>query len=84
MGIGSIVSGTLISAAGTRLGRALTGKRSVMMLILSVLLAGAFLSVIAGNALVVVTGTAWRGLGLPRPIGIAGIVLGGAGLVSIP
>ena len=52
--------------------------------LLGVYLAGAFLSIIAGNALAIAAGTSWRRLGLPRPVGVAGVVLGVVGLVSIP
>jgi hypothetical protein len=47
-------------------------------------LIGAFLSIIAGNALAIVTGLASRMLGLPRGLAIAGIALGGIGLLNIP
>jgi hypothetical protein len=47
-------------------------------------LIGAFLSIIAGNALAVVTGLSGRALGLPRWLAIAGLALGGIGLLNIP
>ena len=52
--------------------------------LLGLYLAGAFLSVIAGNALIVAIGSSWRALGLPRTAGLAAIVLGAIGLISIP
>jgi len=51
---------------------------------LGIYLTGAFLSVIAGNALIVVLASAWRQLGIPRPAAVATIVIGIVGLVSIP
>jgi hypothetical membrane protein len=47
-------------------------------------LIGAFLSIIAGNALAIVTGLSGGALGLPRRLAIASIVLGGIGLLNIP
>src|SRR4051794_24640061 len=47
-------------------------------------LLGAFLSIIAGNALAVVTGLSRRPLGLPRRLAITSITLGGIGLLNIP
>jgi hypothetical protein len=47
-------------------------------------LIGAFLSIIAGNALAIVTGLSSRALGLPRWLDITSIALGGIGLVNIP
>ena len=52
--------------------------------LLGLYLAGAFLSVIAGNALIVTLGFAWRQLGLPRAVGRATLALGVVGLLSIP
>ena len=60
------------------------GPDTIAAGLLPLYLAGAFLSVIAGNALVVVVGFSWRQLGLPRAVGIAVLVLGIVGLVSIP
>jgi hypothetical membrane protein len=51
---------------------------------LGLYLTGAFLSIIAGNALAIAAGMSWRPLGLPRAIGIAGVGLGIVGLVNIP
>jgi hypothetical membrane protein len=47
-------------------------------------LIGAFLSIIAGNALAIVTGLSSRAFGLPRWFAIASITLGGIGLLNIP
>src|SRR3954452_19305170 len=47
-------------------------------------LIGAFLSIIAGNALAIVTGLSGRALGLPRRPAITSIALGGIGLLNIP
>lgn len=47
-------------------------------------LIGAFLSIIAGNALAVVTGLSGRALGLPRWLATGSIVLGTIGLINIP
>ncbi|GAA3273563.1 DUF998 domain-containing protein [Dactylosporangium vinaceum] len=47
-------------------------------------LIGAFLSIIAGNALAIVTGFSSSRLGLPRWLAIASIALGGIGLLNIP
>jgi hypothetical protein len=47
-------------------------------------LIGAFLSIIGGNALAIITGLSNRALGLPRWLGIASIALGGIGLLNIP
>jgi hypothetical protein len=47
-------------------------------------LIGAFLSIIGGNALAVVTGLSGRALGLPRWLAMAGIALGAIGLLNIP
>jgi len=52
--------------------------------LLGLYLAGAFLSVIAGNALIVALGSSWRQLGLPRAVGRASLGLGVVGLLSIP
>jgi len=60
------------------------GPDTVAAGLLGLYLAGAFLSVIAGNALVVVIGLSWRALRLPRGTGIGSFVLGAVGLVSIP
>lgn len=46
-------------------------------------LLGAFLSIIAGNALAIVTGLSGRDLGLPRWLARSGLVLGAAGLINI-
>ncbi|MEO7898213.1 MAG: DUF998 domain-containing protein [Pseudolysinimonas sp.] len=47
-------------------------------------LLGAFLSIIAGNALAVVTGLSHRLLGLPRWLAVAAITAGAIGLLNIP
>ena len=47
-------------------------------------LVGAFLSIIAGNVLAVVTGLAHRQLGLPRWLAVLSITAGAVGLVNIP
>ena len=47
-------------------------------------LIGAFLSIIAGNALAIITGLSWGPLGLPRWLGIGSIAAGGLGLINIP
>ncbi|WP_433728839.1 DUF998 domain-containing protein [Actinoplanes sp. CA-051413] len=47
-------------------------------------LVGAFLSIIAGNVLAVVTGFAHRPLGLPRWLAVLSITAGGIGLLNIP
>ncbi|MFI5960190.1 DUF998 domain-containing protein [Cryptosporangium sp. NPDC051539] len=47
-------------------------------------LVGAFLSIIAGNALAIVSGLSGSALGLPRWLAIASIVLGCIGLLNIP
>jgi hypothetical membrane protein len=47
-------------------------------------LIGAFLSIIGGNALAIVTGLSRGDLALPRWLGITSIVLGGIGLLNIP
>ena len=47
-------------------------------------LIGAFLSIIAGNVLAIVTGLSSAALGLPRRLAIAGVTLGGIGLLNIP
>jgi hypothetical membrane protein len=47
-------------------------------------LLGAFLSIIAGNALAIVTGLSSRSLGLPRWLTAAGITTGAIGLLNIP
>jgi hypothetical protein len=47
-------------------------------------LIGAFLSIIAGNVLAIVTGLSSAALGLPRRLAIAGVALGGIGLLNIP
>jgi hypothetical protein len=51
---------------------------------LALYLIGAFLSIIAGNALAIVTGLSRKGLGLPRWLGITSITLGVIGLANIP
>jgi hypothetical protein len=51
--------------------------------LLGVYLLGAFLSIIAGNALAIFVGLFSRSLGIPRPIRIFGITLGALGLLSI-
>ncbi|WP_328325639.1 zinc-binding dehydrogenase [Kribbella sp. NBC_00382] len=51
---------------------------------LALYLIGAFLSIIAGNCLAIVTGLSRRLLGLPRWLGTASITLGAIGLVNIP
>lgn len=60
------------------------GPDTIAAGLLGLYLAGAFLSVIAGNALVLVVGTAGRPLGLPRRVGRASTALGAIGLISIP
>jgi len=45
---------------------------------------GAFVSIIAGNALAVVTGLSGRALRLPRGLAIGSIVSGAIGLLNIP
>lgn len=52
--------------------------------VLGLYLTGAFLSIIAGNALAIAAGMSWRQLGLPRAIGVASVGLGAVGLISIP
>jgi hypothetical membrane protein len=52
--------------------------------LLAVYLTGAFLSIITGNALAITAGASWRQLGLPRAVGVAGVVLGAVGLVNVP
>ncbi len=47
-------------------------------------LLGAFLSIIAGNALAIVTGSSGRVLALPRWLARSSLVLGAVGLVNIP
>jgi len=47
-------------------------------------LIGAFLAIIAGNALAIVTGLSAAALGLPRRLAIVGIALGAIGLINIP
>jgi hypothetical membrane protein len=47
-------------------------------------LAGAFLSIIAGNALAIATGAGGRQLGLPRPVALTGMIAGVVGLLNIP
>jgi hypothetical protein len=47
-------------------------------------LIGAFVSIIGGNALAIVTGLSGSALGFPRWLALAGIVLGGIGLLNIP
>jgi hypothetical membrane protein len=47
-------------------------------------LIGAFLSIIAGNALAIVTGLSGRQLGLPRWLAVASLAAGGLGLINIP
>ena len=47
-------------------------------------LIGAFLSIIGGNALAIVTGLSSTALGLPRWLGITSIALGSIGLLNIP
>jgi len=47
-------------------------------------LVGAFLSVIAGNALVLTAASSWRQLGLPKRAAVATMLLGIVGLLSIP
>ncbi|KIF76689.1 hypothetical protein QR77_28150 [Streptomyces sp. 150FB] len=47
-------------------------------------LLGAFLSIIAGNALAIVTGLSRESLGLPRWLSIVSITLGAIGLLNIP
>ena len=41
-------------------------------------------SIIAGNALAVVTGLSWEPLGLPRRLAFASLAAGGLGLINIP
>ena len=60
------------------------GPDTVAAGMLGVYLAGAFLSVIAGNALVIAIAASRRALGMPGWAGITALVLGVAGLVSIP
>jgi hypothetical membrane protein len=60
------------------------GQHTIDSGFLGLYLAGAFLSIIAGNALAITTGLSWRQLGLPRPIGITSVALGVLGLVNIP
>jgi hypothetical protein len=52
--------------------------------LLAVYLTGAFLSIIAGNALAITAGASWLQLGLPRWVGVAGVGLGAVGLVNVP
>jgi hypothetical protein len=47
-------------------------------------LIGAFLSIIAGNALAIVTGLWSKAFGLPRWLAMASVALGGIGLLNIP
>ncbi len=47
-------------------------------------LLGAFLSIIAGNALAIVTGLSGRDLGLPSWLARSSLVLGAMGLINIP
>ncbi|GLY93220.1 DUF998 domain-containing protein [Actinoplanes sp. NBRC 103695] len=47
-------------------------------------LIGAFLSIIAGNALAIVTGLAGRPLGFPRWLAVTSVVAGVVGLLNIP
>jgi hypothetical membrane protein len=47
-------------------------------------LIGAFLSIIAGNALAIVTGLSGRQLGFPRWLAVTGVVAGTVGLLNIP
>jgi hypothetical membrane protein len=51
---------------------------------LALYLAGAFLSIIAGNALAIATGLGGRQLGLPRWVALTGIIAGAIGLLNIP
>ncbi|GAA1563403.1 hypothetical protein [Brevibacterium picturae] len=51
--------------------------------LLGVYLLGAFLSIIAGNALAILVGLFTRALGIPRPIRILSVTLGAIGLISI-
>jgi hypothetical protein len=60
------------------------GQDTIDAGLLGVYLAGAFLSVIAGNALMVAIGRSADRVGLPRVVGVASTVLGIIGLVSIP
>lgn len=60
------------------------GQHTIDSGFLGLYLAGAFLSIIAGNALAITTGLSWRQLGLPRPIGITSVALGAIGLLNIP
>ena len=43
---------------------------------------GALVSLVAGNALAIALGRPWRRLGVPRTVGLAGVLLGTAGLVA--
>ena len=105
-----IVSGILIAAATTALGRGLTGWRrrtipalgvaqAIALVLFAVFplgparftdgtlplyLLGAFLSIIAGNALAITTGLAGRSLGLPRWLAVGSTALGVLGLLNIP
>ena len=60
------------------------GPQTIAAGLLGLYLAGAFLSVIAGNALMLAIGVSWRRLGLPRPAGMVSAALGIVGLASIP
>ena len=60
------------------------GPETIAAGLLGLYLLGAFLSVIASNALIVVFGSASRQLGIPRAVGVVAIALGAIGLVSIP
>jgi hypothetical protein len=60
------------------------GPQTIAAGLLPLYLAGAFLSIIAGNGLAILLSAMARVLGLPRPIRIAGVALGLFGLLSIP
>lgn len=60
------------------------GQQTIDNGTLALYLIGAFLSIIAGNALAIVTGLSRQALGLPRWLGTTSIALGVIGLVNIP
>jgi Protein of unknown function (DUF998) len=69
----------LILFAVFPLGPARSGDGTLVLYLI-----GAFLSIIGGNALAVVTGLSSRDLGLPRWLAVASVTLGAIGLLNIP
>jgi hypothetical membrane protein len=90
--VGQVVHGRTRAAvlgigAATTLGFALTGAMhsspdAVARGTLWLHYAGATMAILGGNALAIVISRQWRRLRIPRAVGVAGVVLGAAGIVA--